>query len=101
MTLPLLAIGGVGVVGTSTHFTGTGTRQLVDAYLDGKVDEALRLHQQLLPTYIGIFRAQGCTMVKAGLELRGRPIGVPRLPQRVATAEEKAALERDFAASGL
>jgi 4-hydroxy-tetrahydrodipicolinate synthase len=101
MTLPMLSIGGVGLVGTSTHFSGTGTKQLIEAYLDGKIDEALRLHQQLLPIFTGIFLTQGCTMVKAGLELRGRPVGIPRLPQRAATAEEKSALGTALAAAGL
>ncbi len=32
MTLPLLSIGGVGVVGTSTHFSGVGTKALIEAY---------------------------------------------------------------------
>ena len=33
MTLPLLAVGGVGVVGTSTHFTGRRTREMIEACL--------------------------------------------------------------------
>jgi 4-hydroxy-tetrahydrodipicolinate synthase len=56
MTLPLLSIGGVGVVGTSTHFSGRGTQALIEAYERGDVAGALRLHRQLLPIYTGIFR---------------------------------------------
>jgi 4-hydroxy-tetrahydrodipicolinate synthase len=59
MTLPLLSVGAVGVVGTSTHFSGVGTKQLIEAYLAGDVKTALRLHQQLLPIYTGIFATQG------------------------------------------
>ena len=36
MTLPLLSVGAVGVVGTSTHFSGSGTKQLIEAYLAGE-----------------------------------------------------------------
>ena len=36
MTLPLLSVGGVGVVGTSTHFSGTGMRELIEAYVGGR-----------------------------------------------------------------
>src|SRR4029453_7908179 len=37
MTLPLLSVGAVGVVGTSTHFSAVGTRQMIEAYLRGDV----------------------------------------------------------------
>src|SRR6187549_2694113 len=49
MTLPLLSIGAVGVVGTSTHFCGPATKQLIEAFLAGDVSPALRLHRRLLP----------------------------------------------------
>jgi len=101
LTLPLLSIGGVGVVGTSTHFSGALTKQLIEAYLAGRTDEALRLHQQLLPIYTGIFRTQGVILVKAGLELLGRSAGSVRLPMVPATEQEVAQLRTDLAAAGL
>ena len=75
LTLPLLSIGGMGVVGTSTHFSGSGTESMIEAYLRGDVNEARRLHAALLPIYTGIFRTQGTVLVKAGLNLRGQPVG--------------------------
>ncbi|MBO0813270.1 MAG: 4-hydroxy-tetrahydrodipicolinate synthase [Microlunatus sp.] len=101
MCLPIMSIGGVGVVGTSTHFSGRGTKQLIQAYLDGKTDEAARLHRQLLPIYTGVFATQGCIMVKAGLELRGRGVGGLRSPMIPATDEQRAALEQALAAAGV
>ena len=44
-TLPLLSVGGVGVVGTSTHFSGPGTQDLIAAFERGDTAEALRLHR--------------------------------------------------------
>jgi 4-hydroxy-tetrahydrodipicolinate synthase len=101
ITLPMLAIGGVGVVGTSTHFSGAVTKRLIEAYLRGDLAEALALHQQLLPIFTGVFRAQGVTMVKAGLQLQGRSVGSVRLPQVPATEQEITCLRADLAASGL
>ncbi|MGI8667752.1 MAG: 4-hydroxy-tetrahydrodipicolinate synthase [Jatrophihabitans sp.] len=101
MTLPMLAIGGAGVVGTSTHFSGVLTKQLIEAYLSGDVQLALRLHQQLLPIYTGIFRTQGVILVKAGLTLRGRSVGPVRLPMVEATAHEISHLRADLAAARL
>jgi 4-hydroxy-tetrahydrodipicolinate synthase len=101
MTLPLLSIGAVGVVGTSTHFSALGTKQLIEAYLAGDVATALRLHQQLLPIYTGIFATQGCILVKAGLKLQGRDVGGLRSPLIEASAAELEDLRSALAAAGL
>jgi 4-hydroxy-tetrahydrodipicolinate synthase len=101
MTLPLLSIGAVGVVGTSTHFSAPGTRQLIEAYLAGDVATALRLHQQLLPIYTGIFATQGCILVKAGLKLQGRGVGGLRSPLIEASPAEVEGLRSALAAAGL
>jgi 4-hydroxy-tetrahydrodipicolinate synthase len=100
-TLPLLSLGAVGVIGTSTHFSGRGTKALIEAYLRGDVAEALRLHRQLLPIYTGIFRTQGTILVKAGLRLRGLDVGPVRLPLVDATEHEISHLREDLAAAGL
>ncbi len=101
LTLPLVAVGGVGVVGTSTHFCGPQAHALIDAALAGDHDGALRLHRQLLPIFTGIFATQGVILVKAGLELQGRGVGGVRLPMVPATPEQRAALARALEASGL
>ena len=101
MTLPLLSIGAVGVVGTSTHFSATGTKQLIKAYLAGDVATALGLHQQLLPIYTGIFATQGCILVKAGLKLQGRDVGGLRPPLIEATPAELEGLRSALGAAGL
>jgi 4-hydroxy-tetrahydrodipicolinate synthase len=100
-TLPMLAIGGAGVVATSTPFTGPGTQQMIRAYDEGKTAEATRLHHQLLPLYAGIFKSPGVILVKAGLTLLGLPAGPVRLPLVGATAEEISTLRADAAAAGI
>jgi len=99
-TLPLLALGAVGVVGTSTHFTAAATRELVDAFVAGQVARAAELHARLLPAYSGVFRAPGTILVKAGLRELGLPGGPVRLPLVDATEAELAALRADLAAAG-
>jgi 4-hydroxy-tetrahydrodipicolinate synthase len=100
-TLPLLSLGAVGVVGTSTHFSGRGTKAMIEAYLRGDVAEALRLHRQLLPIYTGIFRTQGTILVKAGLRLRGLDVGPVRMPLVDATDHEISHLREDLRSAGL
>jgi 4-hydroxy-tetrahydrodipicolinate synthase len=101
LTLPMLAVGGVGVVGTSTHLTGVGTKQMIEAYERGDVAEALRRHRELLPLYTGIFRTQGTILVKAAMNALGLPAGPVRSPLVDATGAEVAQLRDDCAEAGL
>jgi 4-hydroxy-tetrahydrodipicolinate synthase len=61
----------------------------------------LALHRRLLPIYTGIFATQGCILVKAGLDLRGRGVGSLRPPLVTATDAERTALAASLAAAGL
>lgn len=101
LTLPLLAVGGVGVVGTSTCLIGPGTKQMIEAYERGDVAAALRLHRALLPLFTGIFRTQGTILVKAAMNARGLPAGPVRPPLVDATEAEVAQLRADCADAGL
>ena len=99
--LPLLAVGGVGLVGTSTHFSGAVARQMIEAFEAGDHAGALALYRQVAPIFTGVFATQGSILVKAGLARLGRPVGGLRPPLPEATAEEVAALDLCLAASGL
>ncbi|HEY5822499.1 MAG TPA: 4-hydroxy-tetrahydrodipicolinate synthase [Propionibacteriaceae bacterium] len=101
ITLPLLSVGAVGIVGTSTHFAGLETKAMIEAYAAGDIQTALALHRRLLPIYTGIFATQGCILVKAGLELQGRGVGGLRSPIPRATAAEIDALAVALRAAGL
>jgi 4-hydroxy-tetrahydrodipicolinate synthase len=100
-TLPLLSIGGVGLVGTSTHITGAGAKQLIDAFDRGDTALALELHRRLLPVFTGIFRTQGTILVKAALNLLGLPGGPVRPPLVDATPAEIDQLRADCAEAGV
>ncbi|CAL8967411.1 4-hydroxy-tetrahydrodipicolinate synthase [Propionicimonas sp. T2.31MG-18] len=101
MTLPLLAVGGVGVVGTSTHFTGRRTREMIDAFVGGDPARATALNAVLLPVFLGVFATQGCMLVKAGLAARGFAPGPVRKPLLDATAEQAATFVAVLDAAGL
>lgn len=91
MLLPLLSVGGVGVVGTSTHFTGAATQEVIAAWLAGDPVGALERYRALLPVYTGVFATQGVMLVKAGLAARGfqpggmRPPLLPASPEQAST----------------
>jgi 4-hydroxy-tetrahydrodipicolinate synthase len=100
-TLPMLALGAVGVVGTSTHVVAGPTRELIEAFDAGDLTKARELHARLLPIYSGIFRTQGTILVKAALELLGFPVGSVRLPLVEATDAERDQLRADLIAAGV
>ena len=78
--LPLLAVGGAGVVGTSTHFSGLQVRALLDAFVAGNLEQARQFNAQLLPVFRGVFATQGTMMVKAALNRCGFDVGMCRPP---------------------
>jgi len=81
MTLPILAIGGYGVISVVSHLAGAQMRQIVQSYLSGNVDEAARTHRRLLPLMTVLMTAAGNPPgVKHALNAIGFQVGAPRLP---------------------
>ena len=101
MTLPLLAVGGVGVVGTSTHFTGARAKTMIDSFLAGDLPGAVAQNAALLPVFTGVFATQGCMLVKAGLAARGFAPGGLRRPLLEASVEQTATFVALLDAAGL
>jgi 4-hydroxy-tetrahydrodipicolinate synthase len=100
-TLPLLAVGGVGVVGVVTHIVGEQMAAMVAAFERGDVDEARAVHLRLMPVFTGMFRTQGLILTKAALAMFGLPAGPVRLPLVDATPEQRAVLRADLARGGV
>ncbi len=100
-TLPLLAVGGVGLVGTSTHFTGAATKRWLDLWSAGDAAGALAAYRRLLGVYTGVFATQGCMLVKAGLAARGFAPAVLRRPLKPAGPDQAGAFVRLLDEAGL
>jgi 4-hydroxy-tetrahydrodipicolinate synthase len=100
-TLPLLAVGAVGVVGVPTHLFGRQTKAMIEAFEAGDHRRALELHHLLLPVFTGFFHTQGVILTKAALCLEKLPSGPVRSPLCEATVAEVARLREDCARSGL
>ncbi|MFT3861992.1 4-hydroxy-tetrahydrodipicolinate synthase [Micropruina sp.] len=101
LTLPVLSVGGVGVVGTSTHFTGARTKAMIETFLAGDLSGAIAANAALLPVFTGVFATQGCMLVKAGLAARGFGPAVLRLPMLPASSAEASAFVALLDAAGL
>lgn len=81
MTLPILSLGGYGVIAVVSHLTGTQLREMIEAYLAGRTDEAARIHRQLLPLMQTLMTAGSSpSPVKYALQHLGFAVGGTRLP---------------------
>ncbi len=82
LTLPLLAVGAVGVVGVATHWCGVETREMVRAFAEGDVRAATAMNQRLLASWsfeTGDDKPNPIPS-KAMLRVLGLPGGACRLP---------------------
>jgi 4-hydroxy-tetrahydrodipicolinate synthase len=98
LNLPLLAVGAIGFVSVVGHLVGDRLAAMHAAFAASDAAGALRIHNDLLPVYTGIFRTQGAILTKAALTLAGLPGGPVRLPLADATIAEVTQLSADLAA---
>ncbi|WP_027726003.1 4-hydroxy-tetrahydrodipicolinate synthase [Tuberibacillus calidus] len=96
ITLPILAIGGYGVISVASHVVGREMAQMIEAYLTGNIKQAADLHRQLLPIMRQLFAQPSPAPTKALLNKIGVEVGDVRLPLVPLTAGEKSELERVF-----
>ncbi len=80
LTLPILAVGGVGVVSVASHLVGNQIQTMIRAFESGQNQAATKLHLELLPLFKGLFFAPNPMPIKAALKLQGWEVGGLRLP---------------------
>lgn len=80
LTLPILALGGHGVVSVASHVTAGAIARMIESFERGDVVTARRIHQRLFPLFRALFVTTNPIPVKCALELRGFPVGGTRPP---------------------
>jgi 4-hydroxy-tetrahydrodipicolinate synthase len=100
-TFPLMALGGLGVISVVSNQAPGPMTKLTRLMLEGKIDEARKLHFQLLPLMQANFIETNPIPVKAGLAMMGMIEEVYRLPLVPMKPENRPKLERVMAALGL
>jgi len=98
LTLPVLSIGGHGIVSVTSHLVGRQMKDMIDAHFEGRPADAAKLHLQLSPMFKGMFIGPKSRMVnpvpvKYALKRKGIDCGGVRLPLVNATLEEAAFLD--------
>jgi 4-hydroxy-tetrahydrodipicolinate synthase len=92
LTLPVLAIGGKGVVSVASHIIGNEMQEMIAAFFNGELKKAAKLHQQLLPLMKGLFAAPSPVPVKTALQIKGLDVGSVRLPLVPLSEQERVKL---------
>ena len=100
-TLPLMALGGVGIISVVSNEAPALITRLAHLMLDGKYEEARKLHFQLLPLIHANFIETNPIPVKAALAMMGMIEEIYRLPMCPMKPENRAKLEKALAAQGL
>jgi len=92
-TLPILALGGYGVISVASHLVGRQIRAMIDDFVKGKAAKAAEIHRHLLPLVNTLFILSNPVPVKYALNYLGFPVGKPRLPLIEADAKSAALIQ--------
>lgn len=101
LTLPILAVGGAGVISVAANIAPRPVADLVELWEAGKHREALALHERLLPLVRALFLETNPAPVKAAAALLGYGGGELRLPLVPVTDETRQKLRQAMADFGL
>lgn len=88
LTLPMLAVGGYGVISVASHIAGKLIKQMINCYFDGENKKATDIHLKLYPLFKVLFITTNPVPVKTAVNLMGLKVGLPRLPLVPPTQQE-------------
>lgn len=97
LTLPLLAIGGTGIVSVAAHIIGREMQEMISSFKAGDTAKAAQLHRTLLPVMNSLFAAPNPVPVKSALNWAGVAVGGVRLPMIPLTEQETLTLQEALA----
>jgi len=89
LTLPMMAVGGYGIISVAAHVVGNDVKAMVEAYAAGRVAEAAALHKKLYPIFKSLFITSNPVPVKFALSQVGIGNGQVRLPLVEASEQHK------------
>jgi 4-hydroxy-tetrahydrodipicolinate synthase len=87
LTLPIMAVGGHGVISVASHLVGAKIQAMMQSFIAGKVEEARAIHLELFPLFRALFSMTNPIPIKAALQMLGLDTGVVRQPLVKATPE--------------
>ncbi|MEO0077436.1 MAG: 4-hydroxy-tetrahydrodipicolinate synthase [candidate division WOR-3 bacterium] len=101
LTLPILSVGGKGVISVASNIVPLDIVKLIEYYSSGKIELAQGLHRKLFPLIKVLFIEANPTPVKAAMNLLGMAAGEPRLPLVPPTSEHQELIRQALIDYGL
>jgi 4-hydroxy-tetrahydrodipicolinate synthase len=77
---PIMALGGYGVIGVTTHLVGRQYKKMMEIILSDRIVEAAAIHRSLVPLVNAMFYVSSPAPIKYALNQLGFRVGKPRLP---------------------
>jgi len=100
LTLPIMALGGVGVISVAANIVPGTVSSLINAFNNGDMNESQRLHRELAPFIRALFLETNPIPVKKAAQLIGLAVGHLRLPLVPMSSENEAKLIVELKAIG-
>jgi len=79
-TLPILALGGYGVISVASNIIGKQIHEMIDCFLAGDTVKAASIHRHLLPLIDVLFKVANPIPIKYAMNQIGFRVGSPRPP---------------------
>lgn len=79
-TLPILALGGYGIISVASHLVGNQIKEMISSAIEGRTGRAAQIHRYLLPLFNAMFVVSNPVPIKYALNHVGFNVGNPRLP---------------------
>ncbi|MFO7928451.1 MAG: 4-hydroxy-tetrahydrodipicolinate synthase [Candidatus Humimicrobiaceae bacterium] len=79
-TLPILILGGQGVISVASHIIGLKIKEMIKLFKDSNLSGAKDIHLNLMELFKAIFIVTNPIPIKKALNLMGIEVGKPRLP---------------------
>ncbi len=101
LTLPIMSVGGKGVISVVANILPRDTSEMVSKFLNGMVKESLEIHKRLFPICRAMFIETNPISVKTAMKLLGRLNGEMRLPLCEMSNEHEGQLHSILKENGL
>ena len=94
--LPILSLGGLGVISVLSNVKPEYTHNIVQNFFDGNIEKATKMQLDALPLIKALFSEVNPIPVKAVLNIQGYDFGLPRLPLTPMTDEKMEVLKQEL-----
>jgi 4-hydroxy-tetrahydrodipicolinate synthase len=89
LTLPVLSVGGTGIVSVASNVIGNHIKEMIDAFFAGDLPKAVGINSKILPFFKAIFMTTNPIPIKEAVNLICKKVGPPRLPLVPLTDNER------------